>query len=169
MSRESEYFSIPSNNPMHSNFVKQGYFNNNFCIRLAMRCLYTSSWWLHQMETFSAILVLCAGNSPATSKFPSKRPVTRSFDFFFICAWTNGSVNNRVAGDLRRHRAHYDVTVMCYKICKQFLWFVWLGYDLVFCAFMYDHMFTVASLATRQVYNKPASFQKEAMRTQVAL
>ena len=34
---------------------------------------------------------------------------------------------------------------------------------------MYDHMFTVASLATRQVYNKPASFQKEAMRTQVAL
>ena len=32
--------------------------------------------------------------------------------FSLICAWTNGRVNNRDAGDLRRHRAHYDVTVM---------------------------------------------------------
>ena len=31
---------------------------------------------------------------------------------FFGCAWTNGWVNNRDAADLRRHRAHYDVTVM---------------------------------------------------------
>ena len=29
-----------------------------------------------------------------------------------ICAWTDGWVKNRYAGDLRRHRAHYDVTVM---------------------------------------------------------
>ena len=29
-----------------------------------------------------------------------------------ICAWPNGWVNNGEAGDLRRHRAHYDVTVM---------------------------------------------------------
>ena len=29
-----------------------------------------------------------------------------------ICALTNGWVNNRDAGDLMRHRAHYDVTVM---------------------------------------------------------
>ena len=33
--------------------------------------------------------------------------------FSLICAWTNGWVNNRDAGDLRRHRAHYDVFVMC--------------------------------------------------------
>ena len=32
--------------------------------------------------------------------------------FSVICAWTNGWANNRDAGDLRRHRAHYDVTVM---------------------------------------------------------
>ena len=32
--------------------------------------------------------------------------------FFVICAWTNGWVNNREAGDLRHHRAHYDVSVM---------------------------------------------------------
>ena len=32
--------------------------------------------------------------------------------FSLIYAWINGWVNNREAGDLRRHRAHYDVTVM---------------------------------------------------------
>ena len=32
--------------------------------------------------------------------------------FSLICAWINGWVNNREAGDLRRYRAHYDVTVM---------------------------------------------------------
>ena len=32
--------------------------------------------------------------------------------FSLICACINGCVNNREAGDLRRHRAHYDVTVM---------------------------------------------------------
>ena len=42
-----------------------------------------TSWWRHQMETFSALLALCAGNSPVTGEFPSQRPVTRSFDFFF--------------------------------------------------------------------------------------
>ena len=32
--------------------------------------------------------------------------------FSLICAWINGWVNNREAGALRRHRAHYDVIVM---------------------------------------------------------
>ena len=41
------------------------------------------TWWRHQMKTFSALLTLCAGNSPDTDEFPSQRPVTRSFDVFF--------------------------------------------------------------------------------------
>ena len=32
--------------------------------------------------------------------------------FSLICVWINGWVNNREAGDLRRYRAHHDVTVM---------------------------------------------------------
>ena len=39
----------------------------------------TSIWWRHQMETFSALLAICAGNSPGTAQ----RPVMRSFDVFF--------------------------------------------------------------------------------------
>ena len=34
--------------------------------------------------------------------------------FFLIYAWINGWVNNCEAGDLRRHRAHHDVTLMTY-------------------------------------------------------
>ena len=41
------------------------------------------SWWRNQMETFSALLALCAGNSPVSGEFPAQRPVTRSFDVFF--------------------------------------------------------------------------------------
>ena len=35
------------------------------------------------METFSALLAFCAGNSPVTGEFPTQRPVTRSFDVYF--------------------------------------------------------------------------------------
>ena len=41
------------------------------------------SWWRHQMETFSALLAICAGNSPVPGEFPNQRPVTRSFNVFF--------------------------------------------------------------------------------------
>ena len=41
------------------------------------------SWWRHQMEIFSALLAICAGNSPVSGEFPTQRPVTRSFDIFF--------------------------------------------------------------------------------------
>ena len=35
------------------------------------------------METFSALLAICAGKSPASGEFPAQRPVTWSFDVFF--------------------------------------------------------------------------------------
>ena len=49
---------------------------------------------------------------PVTGEFPSQRPVTRSFDVFFDLRLNKRWVNNRDAGDLRRHCAHYDVIVM---------------------------------------------------------
>ena len=41
------------------------------------------TWWRHQMETFSALLAICAGNSPVPGELPAQRPVTRSFDVSF--------------------------------------------------------------------------------------
>ena len=58
------------------------------------------------METFSALLALCAANSPVTGEFPSPRTVTRSLDIFFGLR-LNKRLSNGETGDLRRHRAHY--------------------------------------------------------------
>ena len=73
-----------------------------------------TTWWRHQMETFSALLALCAGEFTA----PWWTLVTKAMQwrgalmFSLICAWTNDWVNNRDAGDLRGHRAHHDVIVI---------------------------------------------------------
>ena len=70
------------------------------------------------METFSASLALCAWihrspvNSLVPGEFPAQRPETWSCDVSFDRAWIADWANNREAGDLRRHRAHYDVIVM---------------------------------------------------------
>ena len=68
-------------------------------------------WWRHEMETFCALLVLCAGIhlSPVTS--PHKGQWCRALMFSLICAWTNFWVTTRDAGDLRCHRTHYDRNV----------------------------------------------------------
>ena len=64
------------------------------------------------METFSALLAICAGNSPVPVNSPHKGQWRWALMFSLICAWINGWVNNREAGDLRRNRAHYDVNVL---------------------------------------------------------
>ena len=46
-------------------------------------CYLGKSWWRHEMETFSALLALCAGNSSVTGEFPAQRPVTRNFGVLF--------------------------------------------------------------------------------------
>ena len=86
-----------------------------------------TTWWRHQMETVSALLAICAGNSSVTGEFPTQRPVTRSFDVFLmlICDWINVWVNNRGAGVLRRHRAHYDVIVIKWILLMHVFWMLY--------------------------------------------
>ena len=66
------------------------------------------AWWRHQMEAFSALLAICAGNSPVPVNSPRKGQWRGALMFSLIYARINGWVNNCEAGDLRRHRAHYD-------------------------------------------------------------
>ena len=54
----------------------------------------------------------CAGNDRSPVNSPHKIQWRGALTFSVICAWINGWVNNRWAGDLRRHHAHYNVTVM---------------------------------------------------------
>ena len=47
------------------------------------------SWWRHQMKTFSALLTLCAGNSPVPVNSPHKGQWLGALMFSLICAWIN--------------------------------------------------------------------------------
>ena len=55
------------------------------------------AWWHHQMETFSALLAFCAGNSPVPGEFHAQSPVTRSFDVTF-----DMRLNKRLSKQQRR-------------------------------------------------------------------
>ena len=71
------------------------------------------SWWRHQMETFFALLAPLYGEIHRSAvNSPHKGQLRRVLMFSLICTWLHGWVNIREAGDLRRHRAHYDVNVM---------------------------------------------------------
>ena len=69
-------------------------------------------WWRHQMETLSALPVLCAGNSPVPVNSPHKGQWRGALMFSLTCDWINDWINNREADDLIRYRGHYDVIVM---------------------------------------------------------
>ena len=77
-----------------------------------MFSFWLSSWWRHQMEAFSALLAFCAGNSPVSVKSQYTDRWRGALMFSLVYAWMHDWVNNREAGDLRRHRGHYDVIVM---------------------------------------------------------
>ena len=77
-------------------------------------------WWRHRMETFSTLLPLKGINrSPVNS--PHKGQWRRAVMFSLIWAWTNSWASIRDAGDLRRHRAHYDLTVMVFMVTSRTL------------------------------------------------
>ena len=52
-------------------------------VRLQWSYYSLAIWWRHQMETISALMAICAGNSPVHGEFSAQRPMTRSFDVFF--------------------------------------------------------------------------------------
>ena len=57
-----------------------------------------------------------------TVNSPRKGQLRGALMFSLICVRTNGWVNNRDAGDFRRHRAHYDVTVNALLTAKRYRW-----------------------------------------------
>ena len=70
-------------------------------------------WWRHQMVSIFHL------TGPLWEEFSGRRGISLTKDSgaaelwcFFICGWTYGWISNRDAGDMRRHHAHYDATVM---------------------------------------------------------
>ena len=79
------------------------------------------TWWRHQMKHLTRYGSLMRGIHQSPVNSPHKCQWRRALGFSLICARTNGWVNNRDAGDLRRHLAHYDVTVMQSRTSKLIL------------------------------------------------
>ena len=79
--------------------------------------------------TGAALLSFVRGIHRSPVNSPHKGQWRRDLIFSSINAWMNYLVNNRKAGDLGRHRAHYDVTVMpryCIRSRANLSWFRYL-------------------------------------------
>ena len=92
--------------------------------------LMMETWWRHQMEAFSALLTLSAGNSPVPGEFPSQRSVTRIFDVFFELRLNNrlikqswGWWSDTPSHSLWRH---------CNELCEVFC-LLWLSIQVTIC------------------------------------
>ena len=84
---------------------------NNVMHCLYCYCSYAIPWWRHQMEISSALLAICVGNSPVTVVFPTQRPVTQTVEVFIDLSLKKHSSKQWLCC-LRRHRAHYGVTII---------------------------------------------------------
>ena len=85
--------------------------SSQYILRISFHIMMTSSngrifplYW-----PFVRGLHRCPVNSPHKGQWRG------ALMFYLICAWINGWVKNREAGDLRRCRAHYDVIVMMFS------------------------------------------------------
>ena len=92
---------IELSSPVYITFV--GLFKFKFKVFIG------SAWHRHK---FSQHKTEPDRNLHVPGEFPHKGQWRRALMFSLICVWINGLVNNREAGDLRRYRAHCDVTVM---------------------------------------------------------
>ena len=72
------------------------------------------TWW-RQWKHFPRYWPFVRGIHRSSVNSPHKGQWRGALMSSLIWAWMDGWVNNREAGDLRRHRAHYDVKIMIYS------------------------------------------------------
>ena len=98
-----QHRNAPESGPHHYYIVLSMYDNQYFSIL----CMMTSS----NGSIFRVTGPLCR-TFTGHRWIPRKGQWRGALMFSVICAWINSWANNREAGDLRRHQAHYDVIVM---------------------------------------------------------
>ena len=104
---------------IHQIWYKEWFFNVCYIWK------YTVDWWNHscsnvQQNSIDTSLMMTSWNGNIfrvaghlCGEFTGLKGQWRgALIFSLICVWINGWVNNREAGDLRRFRAHYEVSVM---------------------------------------------------------
>ena len=83
----------------------------------ALRILHAQGWQsshddVIQWKQFLRYWPFVGGMHRSSVNSPHKGQWSGALMFSLICAWINGWVNTSEAGDLRRHRAPYDITLM---------------------------------------------------------
>ena len=135
---------------IRSFFGKKNYYNIKYFPQvtfpktLGQTCGNIASRWRLPMETFSALLALCAGNSPVTDEFPSQRPVTRNFVVFLDSHLNNGWANNlfeRLSCSLWRH-------------CNVFVWYDRPGIRLTTGNFFFINFLVILKDAVTKLCKK---------------
>ena len=97
-----------------------------FLINLLYKQLCRKPTWSHddvmEWKLFSRYWPFVRGIHRSPVNSPHKGQWRGALMSSLLCAWINAWENNREAGDLRRHRAHCDVTVMSTH-CRTIFWF----------------------------------------------
>ena len=96
------------------------------------RCLITASYQWHAMHDdvtewkhFPRCWSFVRGIHRSPVDSPHKGQWLGALMFSLISARTNSGANNRDAGDLRRHGAHYDVILRCIELFIKYGTFEW--------------------------------------------
>ena len=69
-------------------------------------------WWHHQMETFSALLALCEGNSLVTDEFPHKGQWRGALMFSLICVLSKQSKHRLFETPSRPLSRHFNALAL---------------------------------------------------------
>ena len=83
--------------PGIGNWIVPGERDQQYMVLMLITGWIVDTWWRHQMETFSTLLAICAGNSPLTGEFSAQRPVTQSFGVLFD-PWLNKRLSKQSWG-----------------------------------------------------------------------
>ena len=81
------------------------------CFLSTIICIYLNIWWYNYTLFFMRGIHRSPVNSSRNCQWHG------ALVFSLICAWANDQTSSRNAGDLRRNRRHYDVTVMVTGMC----------------------------------------------------
>ena len=73
------------------------------------------TYWICMITSSNGNIFLVTGHLYGHRWIPHTKANDAELWCFIICAWINDWVNNREAGDLRRHCAHFDVTLMVWR------------------------------------------------------
>ena len=122
-----------------SYMIRQNINSNRPCIKecIIQMCAYLSFYFspgtscryhddVIKWKHFSRYWSFVRGSHRSPVNSPHKGQWRGAFMFSLICAWINRWVNNPVAGDLRRYRAHHDVIVMHLQIINTLVLFCYL-------------------------------------------